>query len=447
MGPGHDPKSPADFGHVPRPVVTVVGAGLAGCEAALQLARRGVPVRLVEMRPQQMTPAHRTGDVAELVCSNSLKSEEPRNAHGLLKAELHEFGSALLPCAEASRIPGGKALVVDRQRFSVAVQAALDAAGVAVERREATELDGLTIVATGPLTSAAMATALEQRLGAGRLFFFDAIAPVLDAESLDRSRVFAASRYGAGDDYLNSAMSEPEYDAFIDALLSAELHPMHDFESGRFFEGCLPIEEMARRGRLVPAFGPMKPVGIADPATGRRPFAVVQLRRENAEGTMYNLVGFQTRLAHGEQERVFRMIPGLERARFLRFGSMHRNTFLDAPRVLGPTLATLADPALFIAGQLTGVEGYVESIAAGLVAGVNAARLATGQEPLCWPVETMTGALLRYVTMPNPAFQPMNANFGLLPAIEGRLRGRDKRQVLAERALAAAVAFAAALRG
>lgn len=416
--------------------VTIVGAGLAGCEAALQCRRLGVDVRLVEMRPAKLTEAHQTGGPAELVCSNSLKSDEPENAHGLLKAELRLLGSALLGCAERARIPGGKALVVDRERFPSEVQAALDAAGVNVVREELWNLpEGPTVVATGPLTSAPMADALVRRFGADRLFFFDAIAPIVAAESLDTGQVFAASRYGAGTDYLNCPLTESEYDRLVTELASAELHPAHEFEKTPFFEGCLPIEEMAGRGRMVMAFGPMKPVGLTDPRTGRRPFAVVQLRRENAAGTMYNLVGFQTRLTHREQERVFRLIPGMERARFMRFGSIHRNTFLDAPRILLPTLQTRTRPDLFVAGQLTGVEGYVESIAAGLVAGVNVARLTLGQEPVTWPETTMVGGLLRYITTPGESFQPMNANFGLLPLPDAAVRGREKRRLMTACAL------------
>lgn len=543
--------------------VSVIGAGLAGCEAALQCARRGVPVRLYEMRPTKMTEAHQTGDVAELVCSNSLKSDEPENAHGLLKAELRILGSVLLECAERARVPGGKALVVDRRLFSTEVQSELSRAGVSVERVEVSSLpvadslyrprfglsdphqptvdlgtdvdrssfivhrssgraDDVTVIATGPLTSSLMADALQALLGTEHLFFYDAIAPIVEADSLDRSRVFEGSRYGAGSDYLNCPMTEEDYDRFITALLEAELHPLHEFEENAlgkqgtvpqsacvelgagqspfsetheqglgtknkeprtFFEGCLPVEEIARRGRLALAFGPMKPVGLVDPHTGMRPFAVVQLRRENAEGTMYNLVGFQTRLRQGEQERVFRTIPGLEHAAFLRFGSIHRNTFLDSPRLLLPTLQARARPELLIAGQLTGVEGYVESIGAGLVAGINAARLASGGEPQKLPREMMLGSLLacvsggdlakqaevgtapvsvssalavgqlRSVADVSPSFQPMNANFGLLPPLSAgtghahapRLRGRDKRRAMAERALATAREFALTL--
>jgi methylenetetrahydrofolate--tRNA-(uracil-5-)-methyltransferase len=435
--------------------------------------------------------------VAELVCSNSLKSDGQENAHGLLKAELRVLGSALLECAERARVPGGKALVVDRRRFSAEVQSELSRAGVSVERAEVSSLppasawyrarSGLsdphqptvtfdrpvepdmpvTVIATGPLTSPLLAEALRAMLGTEHLFLYDAIAPIVAAESLDISRVFEGSRYGAGSDYLNCPMNEGEYDRFVTALLGAEVHPIHSFDkppaedeiqgdsprrdspriSSPFFEGCLPVEEIARRGRLALAFGSMKPVGLADPRTCKRPFAVVQLRRENAEGTMYNLVGFQTRLKQGEQERVFRMIPGLEKVRFLRFGSIHRNTFVDSPKLLLPTLQTRASSDLLVAGQLTGVEGYVESIGAGLVAGINASRLAGGDDPLELPRETMLGSLLHYITSPSDSFQPMNANFGLLPPISGdsptkRLRGRVKRSALAERALEAARGFA-----
>lgn len=443
--------------------VTVVGAGLAGCEAVLQIARRGVPVRLVEMRPGKTTEAHETGDVAELVCSNSLKSDEPGNAHGLLKAELRLLGCELLVCAERARVPGGKALVVDRKAFSAEVARRLAQAGVEVEQREIEKVpEGISIIATGPLTSLLLADALGRALGTERLFFYDAIAPMVFAESLDNAKVFAASRYGAGADYVNCPLSEDEYNRFVDELLGAELHPMHDFESAGFFEGCLPVEEMARRGRMVLAFGPMKPVGLFDPRTGRRPFAVVQLRQENAAGTMYNLVGFQTRLKYGEQKRVFGLIPGLERAEYARYGSIHRNTFIDGPKTLRATMQTRVRPDLLVAGQLTGVEGYVESMAAGLVAGVNAARLALGQEPVILPGGTMVGALLGYVSggsghgptfaeenrpCPSERFQPMNANFGLLPPIAGRMRGRERKAAQAARALAALEPLARQLAG
>ncbi|MBN2536977.1 methylenetetrahydrofolate--tRNA-(uracil(54)-C(5))-methyltransferase (FADH(2)-oxidizing) TrmFO [candidate division WOR-3 bacterium] len=478
--------------------LTVVGAGLAGSEAALQAAARGVRVRLVEMRPGTMTPAHRTGEVAELVCSNSLKSDEPGNAHGLLKAELRILGSRLLDCAERARVPGGKALVVDRERFSAAVAEELERAGVELVREEVTTLPGgPAIIAAGPLLSDALAGALEAALGAGRLFFFDAIAPVVSAESLDPGVVFRGSRYGAGEDYLNCPMTRDEYERFVAELASAETAPVRDFETTALFEGCLPVEELARRGPDTLAFGPMKPVGLVDPRTGQRPHAVVQLRQENAEGTMFNLVGFQTRLKQAEQRRVFRMIPGLANAGFLRYGAMHRNSYLDGPRVLLPTLQCRARPDLFVGGQLTGVEGYVESIGAGLVAGINAARLMLGDRPVEVPAEMMLGSLLRYVSAPcsgqyvrsgsgspirngkptadiglgrNPdrrhvglcpapedrmpvmsltrgacpsyRFQPMNANFGLLPPVAGVKGRRQRREAQVERALAAIAGFA-----
>ncbi|MGC8798491.1 MAG: methylenetetrahydrofolate--tRNA-(uracil(54)-C(5))-methyltransferase (FADH(2)-oxidizing) TrmFO [candidate division WOR-3 bacterium] len=417
-------------------VVTVIGAGLAGCEAALQCARLGVGVRLYEMRPGRMTPAHQTGAVAELVCSNSLKSEEVENAHGLLKAELKVLGCSLLRCAERARVPGGKALVVERRLFSELVAEELNRAGVELVREELTRIpEGITIVATGPLTSERMAEALISLVGARRLYFYDAIAPIVAGDSLNREKIFFGSRYGKGDDYLNCPLTEEEYDRLVTELVRAEVYPGHEFEQIPFFEGCLPVEELARRERRALAFGPLKPVGLIDPRTGRMPFAVVQLRRENREGTMFNLVGFQTRLKRQEQERVFRLIPGLENAEFLRYGSIHRNTFLNSPEILLPTLQTRARKDLLIAGQLCGVEGYVESIATGLIAGINAARLARDKAPVTMPEQTVIGGLLKYITEPNSNFQPMNANFGLLPLPERPLRGLRKRRFLARRSL------------
>ncbi len=418
-------------------MVTVVGAGLAGCEAALQCARLGVPVRIYEMRPSVSTPAHQTADVAELVCSNSLKSEEVTNAHGLLKAELKALGCFLLECAERARVPGGKALVVDRRVFSQEVARLLQEHGVEVVRQEVKELPGgVAVIATGPLTSATMTDSLLQFLGARQLFYYDAIAPIVAGDSLNQEKIFSASRYGKGDDYLNCPLNEEEYNRLVEELVRAELYPVHGFERIPFFEGCLPVEELARRDRLALAFGPLKPVGLADPRTGQMPFAVVQLRRENQAGTMYNMVGFQTRLRRAEQERVFRFIPGLERAVFLRYGSIHRNTFINSPAVLLPTLQTRVREDLFIAGQLSGVEGYVESIASGLVAGINAARRVQGREPVTCPEETVIGALLKYITTANPNFQPMNANFGLLPPLNKPIRGLKKRVLFARRSLA-----------
>lgn len=420
-------------------MVTVIGAGLAGCEAALQCRRFGLAVRLYEMRPAVMTPAHQTGDVAELVCSNSLKSEEITNAHGLLKAELKVYRSFLLECAEKTRIPGGKALVVDRKKFSLEVEEDLKKAGVELLRTEiSVPPETTTIIAAGPLASPSLTEFLVEFLGARQLFFYDAIAPIVSAESLNREKIFAGSRYGKGDDYLNCPLTESEYNRLVEELTRGEVYQAHDFDRLSFFEGCLPVEELARRDRLALAFGPLKPVGLIDPRTGKRPFAVVQLRRENQSGTMYNLVGFQTRLKRSEQERIFRLFPGLEQAEFLRYGSIHRNTFLNSPEILSPTLQTKKRASLFIAGQLTGVEGYVESIATGLLAGINATRLAQNGLPFIPPETTILGALVKYLTTSNQNFQPMNANFGLLPPLDTPALGLKKRKLLAQRALTSA---------
>jgi methylenetetrahydrofolate--tRNA-(uracil-5-)-methyltransferase len=411
------------------------------------LAERGVVVTLVEMRPRVRTPAHQTDLLAELVCSNSFKSVETLNAHGLLKAELRLLGSLLLRCADEARVPGGAALAVDRAVFARRVTELVSShPNVRVVREEATDLPDRGIVATGPLTSARLASALARRLGSASLAFYDAIAPIVAADSLDRARLFAASRYGKGegDDYLNAPLSEAQYQAFVAALRDADRYQGHDFEGVPYFEGCLPVEELAARGQDALRFGPMKPVGLADPATGRAPHAVVQLRREDRAGQMWNLVGFQTRLRTGEQQRVFRTIPGLEAAEFLRYGSIHRNSYLNSPACLTPWLALKDARATFVAGQLTGVEGYTESLGSGLLAGLNLARVLRGLEPLVPPPTTMLGALLAYLRDANPgSFQPMNANFGLLPPLERPARGRaDRKQALAERALAAMQAFA-----
>jgi methylenetetrahydrofolate--tRNA-(uracil-5-)-methyltransferase len=413
--------------------VTVVGGGLAGCEAAFQAARRGLSVVLYEMRPARTTEAHATDNLAELVCSNSLKSDAPRTAAGLLKSELKAMGSALLAAAEETRVPAGTALAVDRQRFSERVEEMLRSeAGVRVVREEVTSLDpsALTVVATGPLTSPGLSDWIKGFLGEESLFFYDAISPIVDAESVDSRTTFKASRYGKGEGgYLNCPLDEAQFDAFRDALLAAETASCREFDRIPFFEGCLPVEEVARRGRQALAFGAMKPVGLADPRTGRMPYAVVQLRPENRDGTMYGMVGFQTRLKIPEQRRVFRMIPGLERAEFLRHGSVHRNSFINSPACLFPTLQTRRSRVLLVGGQLSGVEGYVESIATGLLAGANAARLAAGLEPLVPPPETAIGSLCRYVAAPGAGpFQPMNFNFGLLPAlpVTGRKAGDRK---------------------
>lgn len=428
--------------------VTVVGGGLAGCEAALALAARGIDVTLHEMRPVVRTDAHQTDRLAELVCSNTFKSVELTNAHGLLKAELRALGSVLLTCADEAAVPGGAALAVDRTLFAQAVEARVAAEPrIRVARAEATALPSPGIVATGPLTSPALAAAIAARLGTGALAFYDAIAPIVSADSLDHDRLYALSRYGkgGGDDYLNAPLDREQYEAFIDALVSADQFTAHAFDQVPYFEGCMPVEEMARRGRETPRFGPMKPVGLRDPRTGREPWAVVQLRREDRAGQMWNLVGFQTRLRIPEQQRVFRMVPGLERAEFLRFGSIHRNTYVNSPAGLGPALAARDDDRLFFAGQLTGVEGYTESLGTGLLAGINLARRLAGKPAAVPPPTTMLGGLYRYLAEADPAhFQPMNANFGLLDPLPGRVAKDRKRQALAERALADLAAWQAA---
>ncbi len=439
------------------PGVTVVGGGLAGCEAAWALAERGIRVSLCEMRPLVPTPAHQTDRLAELVCSNSFKSTELANAHGLLKAELRQLGSLLLGIADEARVPAGAALAVDREVFSRAVHARVSAhPNITVMRGEVTALPSPGVVATGPLTSPSLAEELTRRLGGPAvggngeapvtaLAFYDAIAPIVSRESLDESTIYALSRYGKGDgdDYLNAPMSREGYDAFIHALTTADQFTAHEFDQVPYFEGCLPVEEMARRGPETLRFGPMKPVGLPDPRTGRDPWAVVQLRREDRAGQMWNLVGFQTRLRIPEQQKVFRLIPGLAGAEFLRYGSIHRNNYLNAPAVLGPGLTRRDDDRLFFAGQLTGVEGYTESLGTGLLAGINLARRLAGKPATVPPPTTMLGALYRYLREADPKhFQPMNANWGLVePLPDGQTvrrsggRGKDeKKRLLLERA-------------
>jgi methylenetetrahydrofolate--tRNA-(uracil-5-)-methyltransferase len=421
-------------------IATVVGGGLAGSEAAWALAERGVRVTLYEMRPRVPTPAHRTDRLGELVCSNSFKSVDLTNAHGLLKSELRALGSLLLPCADAARVPGGTALAVDRELFSQEVHRRVTAhPNIDVVREEAVELPSPGIVATGPLTSERLAASISSRLGAAALAFYDAIAPVVSDDSLDHERLYALSRYGKGegDDYLNAPFDGPAYERFVDALLQADQHQGHDFDEVPYFEGCLPVEEMARRGRETLRFGPMKPVGLVDPRTGREPHAVVQLRREDRAGQMWNLVGFQTRLRIPEQQRVFRMIPGLESAEFLRYGSIHRNAYVNSPATLGPALTARDDDRLFFAGQLTGVEGYTESLGTGLLAGINLARRLSGCSAGVPPPTTMLGGLYRYLRDADPAhFQPMNANFGLLEPLPGKVKRDRKKELLVERAQA-----------
>ena len=408
---------------------TVIGAGLAGCEAAWQLARRGVPTTLIEMKPDKYTPAHHHAGFAELVCSNSLRSDQLTNAVGLLKEEMRQLGSLVMRAADATRVPAGGALAVDREAFSQYITDAVSGHPlITVEHAEVTQLPARNaIIATGPLTSDALAAQIAALPGLQTLNFFDAAAPIVSGESLDTGKVFRQSRYGRGDDYLNCPMSREEYEAFYQALLTAEKADVHGFDGTQVFEGCMPIEVMAARGEMVMAFGPMKPVGLTDPRTGREPYAAVQLRAENAAGTMYNLVGFQTRLKWGEQKRVFSMIPGLEHAEFLRYGVMHRNTFLHSPGFLDANYQMLSRPGVYFAGQMTGVEGYVESASSGMVAGISLARQLLGKPPVDFTQLTATGALAHHVAHATGDFQPMNANFGLIAPFERRIRNKQER--------------------
>ena len=421
-------------------IVRIVGGGLAGSEAAWQLARRGVAVELFEMRPHRSTDAHATGDLGELVCSNSLRSSLITAPAGLLKEEMRRLDSLILRVAEANRVPAGSALAVDRQLFAQRLTETVEALpSVRIVRREVDEIPGgIVILATGPLTSPALSVRLAFMLGADHLYFYDAISPIVTAESIDMNVAYRASRYGRdGDDYLNLPMTHEGYDRFIEALLGAERVPTHSFERFVPFEGCMPIEEMADRGRETLAYGPMRAVGLSDPRTGKRPYAVVQLRQENKEKTLYNLVGFQTKMTYPAQRRVFALIPGLEKAEFIRLGSLHRNTFINSPLHLLPTMQWRKRTTLFFAGQITGVEGYVESAATGLLAGINAARLLAEKELVVPPPTTALGALLRYITdAERKKFQPMNANFGLLPPLYGRHHGKEKKVMMARRALA-----------
>jgi len=422
-----------------KPIV-VIGGGLAGCEAAWQIAKRGGSVALFEMKPHAYSPAHRSPHLAEIVCSNSFKSESLTNGPGVLKEEMSRLDSLILRTARETRVPAGSSLAVDREAFSQQVTQTLEKMkNVEVVRKEVTTLpqEELTILATGPLTSEALSRDIQRLTGDHRLFFYDAISPIVTSDSIDFGRGFRGSRYQkGGKDYVNLPMDEETYDRFVEALNRAEKVSFHDFERRYFFEGCLPVEELAARGKDTLAFGPLKPVGLIDPRTGLRPFAVVQLRQEDRFEILYNLVGFQTRLKHEEQKRVFRMIPGLEKAEFVRLGSIHRNTFIDSPRLLKESLQLKSHPHLFFAGQMTGVEGYLESAAMGLLVGINALRLARGMEQAVPPPTTAIGALVHYITHSEASpFQPMNINFGLFPPQPGKARGREKRELLARRAL------------
>ncbi|WP_404409145.1 FADH(2)-oxidizing methylenetetrahydrofolate--tRNA-(uracil(54)-C(5))-methyltransferase TrmFO [Jeotgalibacillus malaysiensis] len=420
--------------------VNVIGAGLAGSEAAWQIAERGIPVNLYEMRPVRQTPAHHTDKFAELVCSNSLRANSLTNAVGVLKEEMRTLDSVIISAADASSVPAGGALAVDRHEFAGYVtEKVKNHPNVTVYSEEITEIpEGPTIIATGPLTTEGLAESIKKMTGEEYLYFYDAAAPILEKDSIDMDKVYLKSRYDKGEAaYLNCPMTEEEFNRFYDALIEAEVVPLKEFEKEIYFEGCMPVEVMAARGRKTLLFGPMKPVGLEDPKTGKRPYAVVQLRQDDAAGTLYNIVGFQTHLKWGPQKDVVRLIPGLENAEIVRYGVMHRNTFINSPSVLKSTYQLKAREDLFFAGQMTGVEGYVESAASGLVAGINAARLVKGEEPLLFPAETAMGSMARYITQADTKnFQPMNANFGLFPDLGERIKNKKERaEKHAERAI------------
>jgi methylenetetrahydrofolate--tRNA-(uracil-5-)-methyltransferase len=411
--------------------VNVVGAGLAGSEAAWQLAERGIKVNLYEMRPVKQTPAHHTDKFAELVCSNSLRANTLTNAVGVLKEEMRKLNSIIIGSADACAVPAGGALAVDRHEFAAHVTSRVkDHPNVTVYNEEITEIpQGPTIIATGPLTSQSLSQQLKELTGEEYLYFYDAAAPIIEKDSIDMEKVYLKSRYDKGEAaYLNCPMTEEEFDRFYEALISAETVPLKEFEKEIFFEGCMPIEVMGQRGRKTMLFGPMKPVGLEDPRTGKRPYAVVQLRQDDAAGTLYNIVGFQTHLKWGPQKEVIQLIPGLENAEIVRYGVMHRNTFINSPKVLKATYQFRNREDLFFAGQMTGVEGYVESAASGLIAGINAARLVMGEEPVEFPHETAMGSMARYITTTNAKnFQPMNANFGLFPELPEKIKAKQER--------------------
>ncbi len=424
-----------------REDVVIVGGGLAGSEAAWQAANRGAKVTLYEMRPKESTKAHKTGDLAELVCSNSLGSADPLNAPGILKEEMRRLNSLVIRSAEQARVPAGSALAVDREQFARGVTQALEGhPNVRIAREEVAEIpqDAVVIIATGPLTSDRLSKAITELTHEKHLYFFDAISPIVDADSINMEIVFRASRYGkGGDDYLNCPMDEAAYHAFYEAIMAAEKVQPKEFEKIPYFESCIPIEVMAERGRQTMQFGPLKPVGLTDPRTGTQPYAVVQLRAENVHGTCYNLVGFQTKLTYPEQKRVFRLIPGLEQAEFLRYGSLHRNTFINSPQLLRETLQLKARPSLFFAGQMVGVEGYTESAAMGGLAGINAARGLAGLPLVTPPPTSAHGCLIGHIAKSDPRhFQPMNTNFGLFPPPTAKIRDKDqKRRYIQQRAL------------
>ena len=423
--------------------ITVIGAGLAGVEAANQITKFGIRATLYEMRPRRKTAVHKTSGLAELVCSNSLKSASMENASGILKEEMRSLGSLVIEAAEASRVPAGKALAVDREIFSDYITREIQSNElIDLRREEITKIpeDGIAIVATGPLTSDALCAEISSLTESEYLYFYDAISPIIDADTIDRSKTFRGSRYDRGDsedgDYLNCSLSQDQYYELVDDLIRGEKVETREFEKAIYFQSCMPVEVMCDRGRDTLRFGPLKPVGLVDPKTGKTPFAVLQLRTENAEETMYNMVGFQTKLRYPQQRAVFRKIPGLERAEFLRYGSVHRNTYIDSPRLLEKNLSLRSRPDIFFAGQITGVEGYVESAATGIVCGINASRKTLGLPPAPVPRETSIGSLLEYISANGKTgFQPMNINFGLFPKVEGRMRKEKKRMLIAQRAI------------
>ena len=428
------------------PIVNVIGAGLAGSEAAWQIAKRGVKVRLYEMRPVKQTPAHHTDKFAELVCSNSLRANSLTNAVGVIKEEMRQLDSVIIDAADNCSVPAGGALAVDRHEFSGYItEKVKNHPNVEVINEEVTEIpEGITVIATGPLTSPALAEKVREATGQDYLYFYDAAAPIIEKDSIDMDKVYLKSRYDKGAaSNLNCPMNKEEFYSFREALIGAEKAPLKEFEKEKYFEGCMPIEVMAERGEKTMLFGPMKPVGLEDPKTDKRPYAVIQLRQDDAAGTLYNIVGFQTHLKWGEQKRVFRMIPGLENVEIVRYGVMHRNTFINSPKVLAPTYQLKAQPTVFFAGQMTGVEGYVESAGAGLVAGINAAHMALEQELVIFPKETALGSMARYITEADAKhFQPMNVNFGLFPELGERIKSKQERgERHAARALAALKQF------
>lgn len=411
--------------------VNVIGAGLAGSEAAFQIAKRGVKVKLYEMRPVKQTPAHHTDKFAELVCSNSLRANALTNAVGVIKEEMRIIGSIIMEAADNASVPAGGALAVDRHEFSGYVTDKVkNHPLIEVIHEEVTEIpEGITVIATGPLTSKALAEKIQSLTGEDYLYFYDAAAPIVEKDSIDMSKVYLKSRYDKGEAaYLNCPMTKEEFERFYDALINAEVAELKEFEKEIYFEGCMPVEVMAKRGPKTLLFGPMKPVGLEDPKTGKRPYAVVQLRQDDAAGTLYNIVGFQTHMKWGAQKEVFSLIPGLENVEIVRYGVMHRNTFINSPKVLKKTYQLRENPNIFFAGQMTGVEGYIESAGSGLIAGINAARLALGKEPLEFPIETALGSMARYITEADPKnFQPMNVNFGIFPELGEKIKSKQER--------------------